>query len=244
VGGTNGCFGAFERGLIVGGEVGAFDQTAQAIGRRLEFLAHRPEERVRFLREEVQFRRTHGFTHRFSSGQGGTSGRFRGIVRIAGGYRRARGLNGGVERSEAMLIGRVARADRLRAAAGRWLVTDAIVVGLAGAAVVVDPGTVAGWLGREDPLEIRFAGVGLIVYALLLAGHILKRGASKWSLGFIALLNLLWVVVSIGILLDRFPGLTGAQWEPVVAQGVVVALFALVELRLLRRWRSSRATVR
>jgi hypothetical protein len=143
-----------------------------------------------------------------------------------------------------MLVGRVARADRLRTAAGRWLVTDAIVVGLAGTAVAVEPGTVAGWLGREDPLEIRFAGVGLIVYALLLAGHVLKRGASKWSLGFIALLNVVWVVVSVGILLDRFPGLTGAQWQPVAAQGAVVALFALAEVRLLRRWRSSRATVR
>ena len=143
-----------------------------------------------------------------------------------------------------MMIGRVARADRLRAAAGRWLVTDAVVVGLAGMAVVVSPATVADWLGRVDRMEIRLGGVALIVYGLLLAGHVLKRGASLWSLGFIGLLNTLWVVVSVGIVLDRFPGLTDADWQPVVAQAALVALFALVELRLLRRWRSSRATAR
>jgi len=142
------------------------------------------------------------------------------------------------------MIGRVSRADRVRASAGRWLVFDAVVVGLAGVVVAMLPGQVGEWLGREDAVAIRLGGVALVVYGFLLAGHILKRGASRWSLGFIALLNVLWVLASVGVVFDRLPGVVGADWRPVTAQAIVVAIFALAEVRLLRRWRSSRATVR
>jgi hypothetical protein len=128
------------------------------------------------------------------------------------------------------------KRDRIRAAAARFLLADAFVVILAGLFTLVAPGSIAGWLGLSGDGDVRLAAIGIVVYGVLLAGHVLYRGASRWLLVVVGALNALWVLLSAAVLLNLVPGFEDARWIPVIAQGAIVGLFAIGQARLVRAW--------
>lgn len=135
------------------------------------------------------------------------------------------------------MIGSTLRSDRRRRSAGRLLIADAVVVGLAGLATAAFAATVAAWLGRGDVDLVRAGGGVLLIYALLFGGHVMKRGASRWSLGFSVLVNTVWVAASAAALLDVLPGFEDARPLLVIAQGALVGLFAVWQARAIRAMR-------
>ena len=132
------------------------------------------------------------------------------------------------------MIGSAVKSDRVRKSAGRVLIAEMLVVGGAGLATVLIPETIADWLGRSDVDVARLVGIGLLVYALLLGGHVMKRGASRWSLSLSVAVNIAWVIAAAAALIDVLPGFEGASALLLIAQGALVGLFAMWQVRLIR----------
>ena len=93
----------------------------------------------------------------------------------------------------------------------------------------------ANWTGIQPPVVFLVLGVGLLLFAGVVA-WIAQRATDNLALvRAIFLLDLAWVAASIALLLGGWLPLTTAGWWAVLLVADVVALFALLEYVGLRR---------
>jgi hypothetical protein len=113
---------------------------------------------------------------------------------------------------------------------------NAAVCLLSSAALLVDAGPIAALAGGFSPPALMVIGALLLVAAALCwrasAGDALGRRLA-WA---VAIADIDWVIASAVILLTGWLPLTGAGWWLVLAQALVVDLFAAAQLWLL--WKS------
>ncbi len=114
----------------------------------------------------------------------------------------------------------------------RWFGLDAIVTGANGAAYLLGAGLLAEHLGA-DAATYRWLGVALLLYGALV-GWYASSGRTAAPGWVIVDANVVWVAASLVVVASGMLDLTGlgATWG--VAQALVVAAFAGLQIRSLR----------
>src|SRR5690349_11914136 len=110
---------------------------------------------------------------------------------------------------------------------------NAVVTLISGAALLIDAGPLAALAGGFSPLALGIIGALCVVAAALCwrasAGDALGKRIA-WA---IAIVDVDWVIASAVILFTGWLPLTGTGWWLVLAQALVVDVFAAAQLWLL-----------
>lgn len=116
----------------------------------------------------------------------------------------------------------------------RSLLADAVITSATGLLLALGAPALSGLLGLPEAL-LRWAGVSLLPFAGLVALLARRDGAPRGAVLAVVLYNALWALDSVVLLaLDWVqPTLLGSAF--VVAQALVVGLFALAQYAGLRR---------
>jgi hypothetical protein len=114
------------------------------------------------------------------------------------------------------------------------LLADALVSGLTGLLLALGAGFLASFLNLPEAL-LRYAGAILLPYAALVALIGTRRPIRPSAVWVVIAVNALWALDSVVLLLSGWvaPNIFGAGF--IVAQAVVVALFAELQYLSLRR---------
>lgn len=117
----------------------------------------------------------------------------------------------------------------------RWFLVDAVVTGVNALGYVVAAGPVSRLTGA-DPGTVRALGIGLLVFAALVALTQLLPARTVPGWGAVGV-NVLWVVASSVVAVTGGPGLSGVGRLWTVAQAVVIGVLAGLQVRDLGRAR-------
>ena len=116
----------------------------------------------------------------------------------------------------------------------RALVVDAVVTGATAVLLVVAAGILGPWLEVPEPL-LRYAGVALIPFVIYVAFVARRDVVPRPSVLAIIGLNFAWVAASLWLLLGGPIQPNAVGYAFIIAQALVVALFAEVQYVGLRR---------
>ena len=113
------------------------------------------------------------------------------------------------------------------------LVADALISGTTGLALIAGAGVLGPLLGIDESL-MRYAGVLLVPFAAYVY-YLSRRRPTRAAVLTVVALNGLWVAASVGLLAAGGIAPTALGTAFVVAQAVVVAIFAELQYAGLRR---------
>jgi hypothetical protein len=114
------------------------------------------------------------------------------------------------------------------------LLADAVVSGATGLLLALGGGFLAGFLGLPEAL-LRYAGAILLPYAAMVALIGTRRSIRPAAAWAVIVINALWALDSVILLLSGWVAPNAFGYGFVIAQAVVVALFAEIQLISLRR---------
>ena len=114
------------------------------------------------------------------------------------------------------------------------LLLDAAATGATGLLLIGGAGLLEGLLGLPAGL-MRWAGLVLIPFVAFVAWAGTREPASQGAVALIIAVNVLWVVASVCLLLGGLVAPTLLGYAFVLAQAVVVALFAELQYVGLKR---------
>ena len=114
------------------------------------------------------------------------------------------------------------------------LLADAVASGATGLLLIAGADLLTGLLGLPVAL-MREAGLLLVPYVALVAFVGTREAISRPAVQAIIALNLLWVVGSMGLLMGGWVAPTALGTAFVIAQAVVVGVFAELQFIGLRR---------
>jgi len=114
----------------------------------------------------------------------------------------------------------------------RVLTVDAVVSGISGAAMALGAGVLAPVAGLPEGL-LRGAGLSLFPWFAALMWLARRPQIPRRGVQAVIAVNGLWVLGSVAVLFELRPGAIGAGM--VIAQAVMVGLFAELEIVGLRR---------
>jgi quinol-cytochrome oxidoreductase complex cytochrome b subunit len=120
------------------------------------------------------------------------------------------------------------------------LIGDAVASGATGLLMAAGAGFLTGLLNLPEEL-LRYAGMFLLPYALIVAYVGTRREVSKAAVWAIIAINALWAVESIGLLVGSWVAPTMLGYAFVIFQAVVVLAFAETQYMGLRQARSMNA---
>ena len=116
----------------------------------------------------------------------------------------------------------------------RVLVADAATSGAAGLLMTLGSGPLENLLG-VPAAALRYAGLSLLPFAAFVAYLATRESPPRSAVWAVIVLNALWAVDSILLLLVGWVGPTTFGYTFIIAQALVVALFAEVQYISLRR---------
>jgi hypothetical protein len=114
------------------------------------------------------------------------------------------------------------------------LLADAVASGATGLLLIAGADLLTGLLGLPVAL-MREAGLLLVPYVALVAFVGTREAISRPAVQAIIALNVLWVVASIGLLMSGYVAPTALGTAFVIAQAIVVGVFAELQFVGLRR---------
>jgi len=114
------------------------------------------------------------------------------------------------------------------------LLADAIASGATGLLLITGAGLLTGLLGLPMAL-MREAGLLLVPYVAFVAFVGTREAMSRRAVQAIITLNVLWVAASIGLLVSGWVTPTVLGYAFVIAQAIMVGVFAELQLVGLRR---------
>jgi len=114
------------------------------------------------------------------------------------------------------------------------LLADAIASGATGLLMIAAAGLLEGLLGLPAALT-REAGLLLVPYVAFVAWVGTREAISRPAVQVVIVLNVFWVLASIGLLVTDYVAPTALGYAFVIAQAAVVALFAELQFIGLRR---------
>jgi hypothetical protein len=114
------------------------------------------------------------------------------------------------------------------------LIADALASGATGLLLAGGAGPLVGLLGLPEPL-MRYAGLFLLPYAVVVAYVGLRTAMSRGAVWAIIAANTVWVVESFLLLASGWVSPTPLGILFVAAQALVVAIFAAAQFIGLRR---------
>jgi quinol-cytochrome oxidoreductase complex cytochrome b subunit len=120
------------------------------------------------------------------------------------------------------------------------LIGDAVASGATGLLMAAGAGFLTGLLNLPEEL-LRYAGMFLLPYALIVAYVGTRPEVSKAAVWAIIAINALWAVESIGLLVGSWVAPTMLGYAFVIFQAVVVLAFAEAQYMGLRQARSMNA---
>jgi hypothetical protein len=118
------------------------------------------------------------------------------------------------------------------------LLADAVASGATGLLLIAGADLLTGLLGLPVAL-MREAGLLLVPYVALVAFVGTREAISRPAVQAIIALNLLWVVGSMGLLMGGWVAPTALGTAFVIAQAVVVGVFAELQVVGLHRTRAA-----
>jgi hypothetical protein len=107
----------------------------------------------------------------------------------------------------------------------RVLLADAVTSGATGLAMMLGAGRLEQLLGIPEPL-LRYSGLSLLPFAALVGYTAMRASVSRAAVRLVACLNVLWAVDSILLLAAGWIEPTTLGSTFVIAQAVIVAMFA------------------
>jgi len=116
----------------------------------------------------------------------------------------------------------------------RVLLADALVSGATGLLMFGGAGFLASLLDLPQPL-LSYAGLVLLPYGALVAWVGTRENLQRPAVWTVILANALWTVDSIVLLLSGWVAPNTLGYAFVIAQALVVALFAAMQYRGIRR---------
>jgi hypothetical protein len=116
--------------------------------------------------------------------------------------------------------------------AGAFLLVDAVTTGVNGLAYAVAGAWLADWFGAPEAL-VRSLGVFLLLVTAGVAVLATRRPVPRRGVAALALLNVVWVVASLGYAVVGGLTTLGVVWT--VLQAVVVGAFAAGQVWLVRK---------
>lgn len=122
----------------------------------------------------------------------------------------------------------------------RVLVADAATSGASGLLMALGSAPLENLLGVPASL-LRYAGLSLLPFAALVAYLATRRSLPRAAVRAVIALNALWAADSILLLVGGWVGPTALGYAFVIAQALVVALFAEAQYVGLRRSAASPA---
>jgi hypothetical protein len=114
------------------------------------------------------------------------------------------------------------------------LLVDAVASGATGLLMAAGAEALTGLLGLPVPL-MREAGLLLVPYVALVAFVGTRENISLGAVKTIVVLNVLWVLGSIGLLMSSLVAPTMLGYAFVIVQAVAVGVFAELQIIGLRR---------
>ena len=114
------------------------------------------------------------------------------------------------------------------------LLADAVASGATGLLMIAGAGLLEGLLGLPTAL-MREAGLVLVPYVAFVAWVGTREAISRPAVQAIIAMNVLWVVGSVLVLVGGFVAPTVLGYAFVIAQAVVVGVFAELQFIGLRR---------
>lgn len=114
------------------------------------------------------------------------------------------------------------------------LVADAIATGATALLLIAGAGLLAGMLGLPADL-LRYAGFVLVPFVAFVAYAATRAPISRGAVWTIVIVNAAWVVASIVLLVSGYVAPTALGYAFVLAQALIVALFAELQALGLRR---------
>jgi hypothetical protein len=114
------------------------------------------------------------------------------------------------------------------------LLADAVASGATGLLLIAGADLLTGLLGLPVAM-MREAGLLLVPYVVLVAFVGTREAISRPAVQVIIALNLLWVVGSVGLLMSGYVAPTALGYAFVIAQAIVVGVFAELQFIGLRR---------
>lgn len=122
----------------------------------------------------------------------------------------------------------------------RVLALDAVASGAMGLGLAAFAPLLADWLGLPIDL-LRESGLLLLPWAAVVGFLASRQEPSRLAVWAVVAINALWVIDSIALLLTGWVEPTTLGYAFVIAQAVVVGVFAELQFVGLRRIRSGRA---
>ncbi len=120
------------------------------------------------------------------------------------------------------------------------LLADAVASGATGLMMITGADLLTGLLGL--PVSVmRTAGLVLVPYVAFVAFIGTRLTISHGAVKAIAAMNIAWVLASVGLLAGGFVAPTALGYAFVIAQAVVVGVFAELQIIGLRRERAATA---
>ena len=120
------------------------------------------------------------------------------------------------------------------------LLADAVASGATGLMMIAGADLLTGLLGLPVAL-MREAGLLLVPFVALVAYAGTRQNIPHGVVRAIIALNVLWVLASVGLLVSGFVAPTVLGYAFVIAQAIVVGVFAELQLIGLRRERAATA---
>lgn len=120
------------------------------------------------------------------------------------------------------------------------LLADAVASGATGLMMIAGADPLTGLLGLPVAL-MREAGLLLVPYVALVAYVGTRPAIPRGPVKAIVALNVLWVLASVGLLVGGFVAPTMLGYAFVIAQAIVVGVFAELQVIGLRRERAATA---
>lgn len=116
----------------------------------------------------------------------------------------------------------------------RALLADAVVSGASGLLMSTAAGFLANLLALPEGL-LRYAGLALLPYGALVTWVATRQSLQRPAVWALIVVNALWAIDSIVLLLSGWIQPNALGYAFVVAQALVVALFAEIQYMGLRR---------
>ncbi len=123
---------------------------------------------------------------------------------------------------------------RLSSMLRRVLLADAVVSGATGLLMVLGTDALTGTLGLPTAL-LRYAGLILLPYGAFVAYVATRKNLHRSAVWAVMTINALWATDSILLLLSGWVAPTTLGYACVIAQAVVVAVFAELQYSAMRR---------
>ncbi|WP_437627775.1 hypothetical protein [Sorangium sp. So ce1151] len=118
----------------------------------------------------------------------------------------------------------------------RALLADAIVSGATGLLMLAGAAPLAGFVGLPESL-LRWSGASLLPFAAIVAWLGTRERPARAAVAGVVIANALWVIDSVLLLALGWVDPTALGYAFVLAQALVVALFAEAQALGLRRAR-------